>query len=73
MDRLSGGRGYLRAGGGGKRIKVYQRGEYCGMGGRAGMDGEWRNINISNEMNNEPRFAAKGAGANDRRGGPKEK
>ena len=73
MGRLSGGRGYLRDGGNGKRIKVYQRGEYRGMGGRAWMDGEWRNGNFRNGMGDEPRFAAKGVGANVRRVGPREK
>ena len=73
MGRLSGGRGYLRDGGDGKRIKVYQRGEYRGVGGRAGMDKEWRNGNFRNGMADEPRFAARGAGVNDRRVDPKEK
>ena len=73
MGRLSGGRGYLRDGGDGKRIKVYQRGEYRGMGGRAWMDGGWRNGNSCMGMGDEPRFAARGAGVNDRRVDPKEK
>ena len=79
MPGFSGGRaGFLGmriAGGGGdgKRIKVYQRVGWYG-GGRGGGRGELgRSRLLRRRMGGEPRFAARGAGANDRRGGSKEK